>query len=144
MKLLLALSFSLFASASMACTDFSGTYRDESSATYNVSQSGCATVTVNSSEGTETIIADGQYRVTSEDEQVRVTSAATFVGANLTIDGIVEYKVTLPPQVPADKIPARVVTIYTLDSAGNLVMNLSVLNSSNQVIAQGTMTQQRI
>ncbi|MBC7713007.1 MAG: hypothetical protein H7177_06695 [Rhizobacter sp.] len=143
MKFLGVLAFALFTSTAMACTNFSGSYRDEQMGTYTVTQSGCETVTVNSSDGIETIIADGVYRLSSEDEQVRIMSAAMFVGANLTIDGKIEYKVPLP-QVPADKIPARVVTVYNLDSAGNLVMNFSVINSSNQVIANGTTTHQRI
>jgi hypothetical protein len=144
MKLLWALSFALFTSASMACTNFSGTYIDDQTKTYTVTQSACESVVVVSSEGSETIIADGVYRVTSEDEQVRITSAANFIGENLTIDGKVEYKTPLPPEVPADKIPARVVEVYTLDSAGNLVMQLSVLNLNNQTITSSTITHQKI
>lgn len=144
MKLLLALSLSLFASVSMACTDFSGSYRDEASNTYTVAQQACYSVTVNNQEGSQTIIADGVYRVTEEDDSVRITSAASFTGADLVIDGRIEYKVALPPEVPTELIPVRAVTTYSLDSAGNLVTSVVVYNSNNQSIGQATQTHQKI
>lgn len=144
MKLLLALTFLTFSTVSLACTDFSGSYRDETNQTFNVSQSACASVTVNSQEGTETIITDGQYRVTEDSDEVRITSAASFVGANLTIDGKIEYKIPMPPEIPAEMIPVRAVTIYTLDSVGNLIMYIAVYNSNNQVLGEATQAQQKI
>lgn len=144
MKVLLALTLSLFATVSIACTDFTGSYKDEESQTYTVSQSGCATVTVNDQEGTETIIVDGQYRVTEETDEVRITSAANFVGAGLVIDGKIEYKIPFPPEMPVDMIPVKSVAVYTLDSAGNLVVNVVVYNASNQVLGESTQTHQKI
>ena len=60
MKLLLALSLSLFASVSMACTDFTGKYRNAESEVFTLQQSGCASVTLTDDTGSATIIADGQ------------------------------------------------------------------------------------
>lgn len=144
MKLLLALSLSLFATVSMACTDFTGSYRDEDSQAYTVAQSGCSSVTVNDQEGTTIVIADGQYRVTEETDEVIILSAANFIGATLTVNGKMEYKIPFPPEVPTDMIPVRSVSVYTLDSAGNLVIDTSVFNSNNQVLVQSTQTHQKI
>lgn len=144
MKLLLALSLSLFASVSMACTDFSGSYRDEDSNTYTIAQSGCVSATVDDQEGTYSIIADGQYRVTEENDEMKISSAASFQGVNLVIDGKIEYKVAFPPEIPTEMIPVRTLSVYSLDSAGNLVMNIALYNSNNQVIGQASQTHQKI
>lgn len=144
MKILLTLTLSFFTSAVMACTDFSGSYKDEVASVYSVVQSGCSTVMVNNNEGTETIIADGQFRVTEENAEVRISSAANFIGDNLTIEGRIEYLIALPPEVPVELIPVKFVTVYTLDSAGNLWMNFTIINSKDQVIGESATMHQRV
>lgn len=145
MKTLLALGFSLFATVSMACTDFSGAYRSqEDGDVYTLQQSGCESITSNSSDGTSTIITDGQYRLNEEDENVRILTAATFIGANLTLDSKIEYKQPLPSEIPVEMIPAKVVMIAVKDSAGNLVTTTTIYNSTNQVLATSTQTDQKI
>lgn len=145
MKTFLALGLSLFATVSMACTDFTGSYRSQQdNDVYTLEQSGCASITANNSEGTSTIITDGQYRLNDQDENVRVMTAATFVDANLTLDSKIEYKQPLPSEIPVEMIPTKVVMILVKDSAGNIVTTSSVYNSTNQVLATSTQTDQKI
>ncbi len=144
MKLLLALSLSLFAFSSMACTDFSGSYTDEFSDAYKVSQNACASFSVSSDTEIYSIMTDGKFRVTEENDEARISSAASFSGANLIVEGKIEYKVALPPEVPTELIPVRVVTVYSLDKLGNLVLVTTIYNSKNQIIEQETQTHQKI
>jgi hypothetical protein len=140
MKLLFTIAFSLITSAAMACTDFSGTYLNHVENTpYSLSQSGCASIT----EENETIYTDGRYRVIAEDDSVAVSMAASFIGANLTMDSNIEYKIPFPPEVPADMVPTKVVIVYTLDSARNLQSVSTVYNSTGQVLATESGTDQR-
>lgn len=143
-KILFALCFSMFTTAAMACTDFSGRYRDEDSALYTVSQSGCASITVSSSTGEGTIITDGQFRITDEDEQVRVYTAASFIGVTLTIENRLEFKVPLPPEIPADSIPVKIILVYSKDSAGNLLITTTLYNSNGQVLGSESSTHPRV
>jgi hypothetical protein len=141
MKLLFTIAFSLFASVAMACTDFSGTYLTHVERNpYTITQSGCSSIT----EDNQTIITDGQYRVLDEDENVRVLSAASFIGANLTIDSNIEYKVAFPPEIPTEMIPTKIIMIYTLDSARNLQSVTTVYNSAGQVLTTESGTDERI
>jgi hypothetical protein len=141
MKLLFTVAFSLFASAAMACTNFSGSYRnDVEGKIYSIQQSGCSSI---SAEG-QTIITDGQYRVLNEDETGRVMVAASFVDANLNVDTTIEYKVSIPPEFPEEMIPVKITIIYSMDSAGNLTTLSTAYNSHGQVISSESNTDQRI
>lgn len=145
MKTFLALGLSLFATVSMACTDFTGSYRSQQdSSTYSIQQSGCTSITSNTNEGTMTVLTDGQYRVSEDNEHARILTAAKFVGSNLTIDGKIEYKQPLPSEIPAEMIPTKIVMIVVKDSAGNLVTTSNVLNSDDQVLGSTTTTDQKI
>ncbi len=141
-KLLFALCLSLFTTAAMACTDFSGSYRGEEGI-YSVTQSGCSNVTISDSSGSSTLITDGNFRVTEDSPEVRVYTAATFVGNNLTLENRIEYKIALPPEVPVDAIPARIVIVIVKDSAGGLVQTMTFYNSKGQVLGSESSTHPR-
>ena len=134
----------MFATAAMACTDFSGSYRDEEQKTYSIKQSRCASVTLTSDEGSASIQADGKFRVTDESDEVKVTTAASFVGTNFTLDSRISYKIEIPPQVPTELIPVKILTIYTKDTSGNLVIQTQVLNSDNDLLGDDTVTNEKI
>lgn len=138
MKLLLALCFSLFASAAMACTDFSGNYLNSEGVKTQITQSGCTSVTFTSAEGTGTMITDGQPRVTQDDAEIRVLTKAQFVGATLNLEAALEYKVAFPPEVPAQYIPRKAVVIYSKTSSGDVTAASSTYNSQNQLIYSAT------
>lgn len=134
MKLLLVLCFSMFATAAMACTDFTGTYRNGEGVKTQIKQSGCASVTFTEANDSGTIITDGQYRVTQDDADVRVSTAASFVGATLNFDGKLEYKQPMPPEVPTQSIPRRISVVYSKNTTGDVVALMTAYNSQNQVI----------
>jgi len=134
MKLLLVLCFSMFATAAMACTDFTGTYLNGEGAKTQIQQSGCASVTFTDANDSGTIITDGQYRVTQDDAEVRVSTAASFVGVTLNFDGKLEYKQPMPPEVPTQSIPKRISVVYSKNASGNVVALMTAYNSQNQVI----------
>ncbi len=144
MKVLLALCLSLFTSAALACTDFTGRYKNEQNEIYTVAQSACASLTVTNSEGTQTIITDGQYRLFDENEDVRILTAATFVGANLTLDHRFEYKRPLPPEVPPSAIPLKMLDVYVKDARGNVILTTTIFNSAGGVLASMTSLHQKI
>jgi hypothetical protein len=144
MKLFFALCFSLSATAALACTDLSGTYRDDNSETFTLVQSGCESVTVNDSSHSETMITDGVPRVISEDDSSRITASATFVGDNLTVDGNIELKVALPPEFPTDKVPKRVLMIYTKASNGDLLINTTIYNSTGAILGTQSSVEHKI
>lgn len=144
MKLLIALCFSLFASVTMACTDFTGNYRNQQNEVYSLQQSGCASVAIIDNEGTNTIIADGQFRLTEETDEVRILTAASFVGANFTLDHRIEYKMPLPPEVPTEAIPVKMIVIYVKDTAGNIIETTTLYNSLERVLATMTSRHQKI
>ncbi|MEA9356573.1 hypothetical protein SHI21_10175 [Bacteriovorax sp. PP10] len=134
MKLLLVLCFSMFASAAMACTDFSGNYRNGEGVQTQIQQSGCTSVTFSNVEGTGTIITDGQFRVLQDDADVRILTSAAFVGATLNLEGKFEYKQPAPPEMPSEYIAKRFSMVYTKSNSGDVVAVMSVYNSQNQVI----------
>lgn len=144
MKLLLAISLSLFTTAALACTNFSGKYKNEQNEVYTVSQSGCASVTLVSSEGTQTILADGVRRVTEENAEVRVSTAASFIGANLTLNHLLELKVPLPPEVPPTAVPKTILEVYVKDARGNIVQTTTLYNSAGTVLNTMTAVHQKI
>ena len=134
MKLLLAICLSMFASLAMACTDFTGNYRNGEGVDTQIKQSGCSSVTFTGNEGAGTLVTDGQYRMSQDDAEVRVMTAASFVGAALNIEGKLEYKQSFPPEVPTQYIARRFTMIYTKTTSGDVVGTSSVYNSENQVI----------
>lgn len=144
MKLLFALCISMFASVAMACTDFSGNYRNGEGQTTQIKQSGCASVSFTNSEGAGTFITDGQFRVTQDDAEIRVLSAAVFVGAALNIEGKLEYKQPIPPEMPSQYIPRKVMVVYTKTASGDVVGVSSIYNSENQVISSQTDTYSKL
>ena len=106
MKFLLAICISVFATATMACTDFSGTYKDETMSVYRIDQSGCTSIAQTNSDGTRVdFIVDGQYRLMEEDEWGTISTAANFVGDTLVFDSKMEYKKPFPTEVPEVVIP---------------------------------------
>nr|BDT26810.1 hypothetical protein BHI3_02760 [Bacteriovorax sp. HI3] len=147
MKVVLALCLSLFtffSSAAFACTDFTGRYKNEQNEIYTVSQSACASVTVTGSDGSDTIITDGQFRLSEENEDVRVFTAAAFIGVNLTLNHRIEYKKPLPPEVPPTAIPVKILEVYVKDARGNVVLTTTIFNSTGGVLASMTSLHQRI
>ena len=138
MKLLLAICFSMFASVAMACTDFTGDYKNAEGTNTQIKQSGCTSVTFTNIEGAGTLVTDGQYRVSQDDAEVRVMTAASFVGAALNIEGRLEYKQSFPPEVPTQYIARRFTMVYTKTASGDVVGTSSVYNSENQVIFSQT------
>lgn len=134
MKLFLVLCFSMFASAAMACTDFSGAYRNGEGVKTQIQQSGCANVTFTTVEGSGTLITDGQFRVSQDDAEVRVLTSAAFVGSTLNLEGKIEYKQSMPPEVPAEAIPTRFSLVYSKTNSGDVLAVMSAYNSQNQVI----------
>lgn len=144
MKVLLALCLSLFASAALACTDFTGKYKNEQNEIYTVSQSACASVTVTGTEGAGTVITDGQFRLSEENEDVKVLTAAAFIGANLTLDHRIQYKKPLPPEVPPTSIPVKILEVYVKDARGNVVLTTTIFNSTGGVLASMTSLHQKI
>lgn len=145
MKLLLAVCFSMFATAAMACTDFSGKYRDEEMEVYTIEQSGCESITYIEDDGDrEVILVDGQYRVSDEDDDVRILTAANFIDDNITFDSKIEYLKPLPPEVPEASIPRTSKLVYTKDASGNLVGVINVYNSAGGVVGTATTTHPKV
>ncbi|MBY0413168.1 MAG: hypothetical protein K2Q18_03340, partial [Bdellovibrionales bacterium] len=71
--------------------------------------------------------------------------AATFQGATaLLLDSKIEYKVSFPPEVPVDMIPAKVTITNSLDANRNLVTTTVVYNANGGVLQSQTNTDQRI
>lgn len=134
MKLLLVLCFSMFASAAMACTDFSGNYRNGEGVGTQIQQSGCASVTFTGADGAGTLVTDGQLRVSQDDAEVRVLTAATFVGAALILESKLEYKQPFPPEVPTELIATRFTMVFSKNTSGDVVAVSSMYNSQDQVI----------
>lgn len=134
MKLLLVLCFSMFASAAMACTDFSGNYRNGEGVSTAIQQSGCASVTFSGVDGSGTMITDGQFRVSQDDAEVRVLTSAAFIGETLTLEGKLEYKQPFPAEVPTESITTRFTLVFSKTTSGNVVAVSSFYNSQNQVI----------
>ncbi len=143
MKLLLALCLSLSTSVALACTDFSGKYKNEQEV-YTVSQNACASITVTTSEGSGTVITDGQFRLSEQNDDVRIYTAAAFIGNNLTLDHRVEYIQPLPPEVPPTSIPVKMLEVYTKDARGNVVFTTTVYNSAGGVLGSMTSVHQKI
>lgn len=144
MKVLLALCLSLFTTAALACTDFTGRYKNEQNEIYSVSQSACASVTVTDSDGAQTILTDGQYRLSEENEDLRVLTAAAFVGLSLTLDHRFEYKKPFPPEVPPSAIPVKMVDVYVKDAYGNVILTTTLFNSAGGVLTSMTSVHQRL
>lgn len=144
MKVLLGLALSLFASVSLACTDFTGTYKDQESETYSVEQTGCTSIVLNSNEGTFTTLADGQFRISSEDQQARVLTAVLFSGKDLIMDHHLELKVALPAEIPVEIIPARIYAIYSKLSNGNIAITTTVYNINGQVLGVESSQHQKL
>lgn len=135
MKLLLVLCFSLFTSVVMACTDFTGSYRDGEGHIAQIKQSGCVSLTFTNHEGSGAYITDGQLRVSHEDAEIKVLTSAAFVGAALNIESRLQYKQPMPPEMPTQYIPVRAATVFTKSTSGDVVGVSSVYNSENQVIS---------
>lgn len=145
MKFLLALCLSMFATAAIACTDFSGRYRDEELEVYTIEQSGCSSVTYVEDNGERsTFIVDGQYRLSDEDDEVKVYTAANFVGVTIVFDSKMEYKQPFPDDVPEEAIPRTSKIIYSKDTNGNLVSIILIFNSAGTVIGSATTTHPRV
>lgn len=145
MKFLLAVCISMFATAAMACTDFTGKYRDDDMDVYTIEQSGCEQVTYVEDDGDrETFIIDGQYRVTDEEDGVRILTAGNFVDATLVFDSKIEYLQPLPPEVPETSIPRTTKLVYSLDASGNLVGTVTVYNSAGTVLATASQTHPKV
>jgi len=135
MKVLLVLTLSLVTSLAMACTDFTGTYRDQEDKVYSVSQSGCNSLVLNNDAGTFSAQADGKYRISSEDQQARVLTAISFSKKDLIIDHQIELKVALPPEVPTEIIPGRIYTLFGKLGNGDLGVTTTVYNLNGQVLS---------
>lgn len=145
MKFLLAICISMFATAAIACTDFSGRYRDEEMEVYTIEQSGCSSVTYIEDDGERsTFLVDGQYRLSDEDDEVKVYTAANFVGATIVFDSKMEYKQPFPDDVPEETIPRTSKIIYSKDSYGNLISMIYVYNSAGAVIGRATTTHPKV
>ncbi len=144
MKVLLTLTLSIYASMALACTDFTGTYRDQEFKVYSVLQSGCSSIVLNNDEGTFGAQADGILRVSSEDQQARVLTAISFSGKDLIMDHHIELKVALPPEVPADIIPGRIYSIYGKLGNGDLGVTTTVYNLNGQVLSVESSHHQKI
>ena len=144
MKFLLAVSFSLFATASMACTDFSGSYRDDEAGDFTYQQSGCESITRIGAGTSETVITDGKERVISDDEVVRIRATASFVGETLTIVSAIEYKVALPPEVPVEMIPVRADAVHTKSPNGDIIQSVTPYNANGQSLGTQTSVQHKL
>ena len=134
MKFLLALSFSLFATASMACTDFTGDYINDAGMKFNYQQDGCESIVITIDGQTKTLITDGIERVLQDDAYLRISASAIFDQSALKVTDRIFYKVTLPPGTPTEKIPALVTAILTKDAGGDITSHLTSYNAAGQVI----------
>lgn len=132
--------FMIFSSVSFACTDFTGHYLDDDSNPYSIVQSGCESFTLAGNSN----IADGQFRTQQETTAIKITSAASFIDYYLQVENIVHYKTSFPPEMPTDMIPAKYVTLYTIDWKGNLAIDTTVYNSKNDVISSENIIHQRL
>lgn len=144
MKIMLTIALSLFTSLAFACTDFTGTYRDQEYKVYSVNQAGCSSIVLNNDEGTFSAKADGQFRVSSEDQHARVLTAILFSGKDLIMDHHVELKVALPPEVPVEIIPVRIYSIYGKLGNGDLGVTTTVYNANGQVLSVESSQHQKL
>lgn len=144
MKLLTG--FILFCSISnaFACTDFSGRYLDQENNQYSVAQSGCESLSIINDEGSFTAIADGQFRVSSESDEARVLTAITFSGSDLVMDNHLEFKFSLPPEVPVEVIPVRLLSIYRKVGNGDVAVTTSAYNLNGQFLGIESTTHQKL
>jgi hypothetical protein len=140
MKILMIFILLTFASASFACTDFTGKYLDDDSNPYLIIQSGCASFILAGNSN----IADGQFRIQQETAAIKISSAASFIDYYLQVENLVDYKNPFPPEMPLDMIPAKYVTLYTIDWKGNLAIDTTVYNSKNDVISSENTIHQRL
>lgn len=145
MKILLALCISMFATGAFACTDFSGKYINTELEVYTVEQSGCESVTYIEDDGDRKIyIADGEYRLTEDDEDIRIYTATNFIGDNITLDSKIEYKKPFPPEMPEASITRTSKLIYTKDADGNLIENFYIYNSEGVILGSATTTHPKV
>ncbi len=134
MKSLIGLSAFLFSTISFACTNFSGTYMDLEREIYSVTQNGCESLTVTSEEGTFTALADGVLRVSTDSEEATIMTAVSFSGKDLIMDNYLQFKVSLPPEIPAEVIPVRMYSIYSKLVNGDVSITTTAYNMNGQVL----------
>lgn len=140
MKNLLIFSLISFSSISFACTDFSGRYQNADAVEYFVEQIGCESLKIASSD----FITDGQFRTQEETASIKITSASSFIDYYLQIENKLEYKNPFPPEMPQKMIPAKYVTLYTIDWKGNLAIDTTVYNADNEVISSENTIHQKL
>ena len=73
--------------------------------------------------------------MSEENEDVKVLTAAAFIGTNLTLDHRIQYKKPLPPAVPPTSIPLKILEVYIKDARGNVVLTTTIFNSTGGVLA---------
>lgn len=89
-------------------------------------------------DGEQIFLADGKFRVVEESDEMRVSVSSKFIGSNMTVEFRIEYLIKPSPQIPEDLIPTKILSIYTLDAAGNLKMTTTVYNKNDQVMTSDT------
>ncbi len=144
MKTLIGLSLVLFSNIALACTDFTGTYLDQERETYSVAQNGCESLTLTNNEGSFNVLADGQLRVTNESEEATIMTAVSFSGRDLIMDNHLQFKVSLPPEIPVEVIPVRMYSIYSKLPNGNVSITTTAYNLNGQVLGIETAIHQKL
>jgi len=137
MKAIFALSLTVIVSSSYAatCTNFSGKYHNPAAKVFTIEKGSCDSFIQTEEDGSRTTIpADGQFRVTEENNEVKVLTAGKYVGENFMIESKIEYKVSIPSEYPSDSIPSRSTVIYSKDAKGNVQDSTTVFNSEGKTI----------
>lgn len=143
-SLLFSFLFSLlsFSSISFACTDFSGRYLNDdtdNAIEYTIEQNRCESIKIGSSD----LIADGKFRTQVETSAIKISLASSFIDYYLQVENALEYKTPFPPGMPQDMIPAKYVTLYTIDWKGNLAIDTTTYNTNNEVISSENTVHQK-
>ena len=104
MKLLIIALATLLSTSAFACTDFSGTFKDETGSVATFTQNGCDTLTVSQEQVSYTFINDGKSHLTLEQAVVvngqtvgndKMYSTMSFVDGTLVVD-VSEIYVAIP------------------------------------------------
>jgi hypothetical protein len=116
LKLLIILPFLVLSSVALACTDFTGTYRDlENASEVQIIQTKCTSVTTISDGATVVMAIDGKFNILSYEEPVTVLYRAVFESNNLVIDFRIHLDLS---DVSTDQVSN---VVFSLDSNNDLL-----------------------
>ena len=116
MKILLAITLSLFSIQVFACPNISGTFKDEDDNLITIIQTACEQTIWGDANGSTTLIADNIERIVEQEGENKAYGKARFTNT----DFVLELRVVYSGNVP-DDYPTHFITSYHADKKNNLV-----------------------